>query len=1313
MLALSPVRLSVFARITTLFLMPFIACWGQSFTSTGPITFSGAAGAASPYGSNVTVSGVSGTVSTVTVTINNFKGTQGANGTFIGDLAFLLVDNMGHEFVLWADSPCDAGTIGNSSGISFTFSDAGTTLPTNNYTFLNGGTYKPESDCGRTGGAGPITFPAGPTQPVAAAYATTVGSATFGNVFGGGNNSNPNGTWTLYTDRHGADTNNPGQFDSWTLTITPLTLTTPGISLSPSVASPSLTTQSLTFTATVSSSSNPVTTGSVTFTYDGGIAIGSAVSLNSSGQATSSSVSLPEGTHIVKAAYSGGGSFGPATTTITQVVNHPTTQVGNQFCNTGGITLNPTQNAASAPYPSNIVVGPPTGTNLSGSVAGVTLQLTNATAQVPDGVELLLVDPAGHEFIPLQQTGGTSNVNPVTMTLSDAGSTGVPNPWVAGTFSPTANTPLTTWIAPAPAATTANAAPPTGSASFFSSFGGDTPNGTWSLYAITGAFGFGATSSMTGWCLNFTLSSDPASTTTLSSSQNPALVSTNVTITATVQDATSHAAITTGTVTFKEGTTTLASGVALNGSGQATFTYNSSVQGSHILTASYSGVSGSHAPSTSAPLNQRVDKATTNPSPGVYCNTGAISLPTCSTAPFDASPYPSDITLPFIPGQVSSFTVSTNGITVFPQTLGLLLTSPNGSPQQNLVLMANQGGNTTEANNINLIFSDSGSAFPPNLTTSGTFKPGATTSPETVSFPSPAPPPGNLVFPATAGTATLASAFSGSFQGLWSLFANTEQSNAGESISGGWCMNLTITPPVATAVKAAVGGSFNQGQQGASYTITVTNNGPGSSGDSTGSNPVTVVDTLAAGLTPAATPGSGSGWTCNAAAQVITCTNSNIVAANTAYPVLTLFANVATNAASPISNHASVSGGGFSAVNSNTTSTTVHPSPLLAVSKSAVGTFTQGSTGEWDVTVQNTATGSSTSGTTTVVDTLPSGYTVSSFGTTSATWTCGSSTNTVTCTSTQTIAGGSSFPIIQIIAAIPAASAVSVTNNVSAFGGGDLTHTNLASAATGSNTVGVVQVPAAISINAGATQSTLISTAFSTQLAVTVRDAAGVVINNSPVTFTATTGANGQSGTFSNSTKTVTVNTASNGIANAGTFTANNKAGAYTVGVTDGAAPAATFNLTNTAGTAATVNVSSGAGQSTTVNTPFSGSLVALVNDSGGNPVSGALVTFTAPAQTGASATFAGGINTATTNSLGLATSAAVSANSHAGGYNVVASTPGATSANFRINQPDGRGKQHRCIQRQRQSAQITMQFTNPLVATVTDGGETRCKAHS
>src|SRR5262249_20633425 len=157
------------------------------------------------------------------------------------------------------------------------------------------------------------------------------------------------------------------------------------------------------------------------------------------------------------------------------------------------------------------------------------------------------------------------------------------------------------------------------------------------------------------------------------------------------------------------------------------------------------------------------------------------------------------------------------------------------------------------------------------------------------------------------------------------------------------------------------------------FSIVVHNAGPGSAGGPI--VPVTVTDTLVSGFTPSATPGSGTGWNCGAVGQVVTCTNSTAVAAGADFPTLTLNVDVAANATSPKHNRASVSGGGSTGTaNSNIDSVTTLPPPLLTLSKNhTASTFTQGGTGTWNLVVGNSASGSTTTGTITVSDTLPSG----------------------------------------------------------------------------------------------------------------------------------------------------------------------------------------------------------------------------------------------------------------------------------------------------------------------------------------------------
>jgi trimeric autotransporter adhesin len=95
-------------------------------------------------------------------------------------------------------------------------------------------------------------------------------------------------------------------------------------------------------------------------------------------------------------------------------------------------------------------------------------------------------------------------------------------------------------------------------------------------------------------------------------------------------------------------------------------------------------------------------------------------------------------------------------------------------------------------------------------------------------------------------------------------------------------------------------GNFTQGQQGATYSITV-GNGAGA-GPTTGA--VTVTDTVPSGLTLVSL--AGTGWTCTANS----CTRSDALAGGANYPVITATVNVAANAISPQANQASVTGGG-------------------------------------------------------------------------------------------------------------------------------------------------------------------------------------------------------------------------------------------------------------------------------------------------------------------------------------------------------------------------------------------------------------------
>ena len=199
----------------------------------------------------------------------------------------------------------------------------------------------------------------------------------------------------------------------------------------------------------------------------------------------------------------------------------------------------------------------------------------------------------------------------------------------------------------------------------------------------------------------------------------------------------------------------------------------------------------------------------------------------------------------------------------------------------------------------------------------------------------------------------------------------------------------------------------------------------------------------------------------------------------------------------------------------------------------------------------------------------------------------------------------------------------------------------------------------------GTPQSAAIDTAFGEPLVATVQTGSGRPLKGVKVTFTILP-KSGASATFSGGSNTATATTDANGNATSPVLTANGTPGGpYTALATISLTrEPALFVLTNTGGTAAGIACTSGTPQSTQVLTPFAQPLGVQVVDGGGNATSdpGVVVTFTPPGA-GASATFAGGVNTETTNASGLATSVQVSANGTVGGpYNVVASATVADS---------------------------------------------------
>jgi uncharacterized repeat protein (TIGR01451 family)/fimbrial isopeptide formation D2 family protein len=128
--------------------------------------------------------------------------------------------------------------------------------------------------------------------------------------------------------------------------------------------------------------------------------------------------------------------------------------------------------------------------------------------------------------------------------------------------------------------------------------------------------------------------------------------------------------------------------------------------------------------------------------------------------------------------------------------------------------------------------------------------------------------------------------------------------------------------------------------------------------------------------------------------------------------------------------------------NAPATATVNVGTPDLTLTKSHTGNFTVGSSATYALTVNNTGS-TSTSGTITVIDTLPLGFTIPNgsvtlTGTNAANWSCSATSNVITCTSNTAIAvsGNSTFNLTGI--QVGASALGSVTNIAVVSGGGEV-----------------------------------------------------------------------------------------------------------------------------------------------------------------------------------------------------------------------------------------------------------------------------------
>ena len=257
--------------------------------------------------------------------------------------------------------------------------------------------------------------------------------------------------------------------------------------------------------------------------------------------------------------------------------------------------------------------------------------------------------------------------------------------------------------------------------------------------------------------------------------------------------------------------------------------------------------------------------------------------------------------------------------------------------------------------------------------------------------------------------------------------ANTGN-NAGSSV-----INVAAVSPELTITKVAVGAPFQQGGS-VSYTLTVTNGG---NGPTTGT--ITVTDIIPTGLT--VTSATGTNWTCSGS-STITCTRSLALAAGSS-SAITLQANIASNAPASITNTVNVSGGGDANTGNNAGSSVINVAAVssdLTITKTVTGSsFQQSGQAVFNLVVSNVGNGP-TIGNITVTDNIPTGLqivSVSGMG-----WTCSTVSNSITCSTSASLASLAQSTKIQIITNIASNAPTSITNTATVSGGSETVTSN-------------------------------------------------------------------------------------------------------------------------------------------------------------------------------------------------------------------------------------------------------------------------------
>src|SRR5438552_2702370 len=367
----------------------------------------------------------------------------------------------------------------------------------------------------------------------------------------------------------------------------------------------------VTLTASVTSPVTGTLTGTVTF-QDGTSALGTGTL--SGGAATFITSGLTAGTHSITAVYSGDANFAGGTSPVLmQTVNRVASSTSVASSNNpsifgSAVTFTATVTSSATSIPTGTVTFQDGAATLgTGMLSGGNATL--ATSALVGGVHSITAVYGGDaSFASSTSPGLTQTVNKAASSTAVVSSNSASNRGAAVTFTATVTssatgTPTGT-VTFQDATTTLGTGTLSGGTATFTTSGLGT--GT---HSITGIYGGDA---------NFTGSTSPiltqtigkaASSTAVASSNNPSIIGTAVTLTASVTSPVTGTL--TGTVTFQDGTSALGTGT-LSG-GAATFITSGLTAGTHSITAVYSG-DANFAGGTSPVLMQTVNRVASSTS---------------------------------------------------------------------------------------------------------------------------------------------------------------------------------------------------------------------------------------------------------------------------------------------------------------------------------------------------------------------------------------------------------------------------------------------------------------------------------------------------------------------------------------------------------------------------------------------------------------------------------------------------------------------------------------------------------------------------